>query len=76
VAAKGLKVAVFSIRCREVVRVARKGVVEKRLKVDPWTPLKASSLKLKRERLGDGNTETQSARTEGRESWVGVAATI
>jgi len=53
-------VAVFSRGCRDVVRVAGKGVVEKRLKVDPSTPLRARSLKLKGERLGDVNTETRS----------------
>jgi hypothetical protein len=40
---------------------------EKQLKVDPSTTLRASSLKLKRERFGELNAETQSAqRVRGR----------
>jgi len=63
----GLKVADFSVICRELARVAAKGLREAELKVDPSTTLpsrlrvnRARSLKLNGERFGELNAETQS----------------
>jgi hypothetical protein len=46
----GFEVAGFSMICRWLVIVAGKGLREETLKVDPSTPLRAGSLKLKGEK--------------------------
>jgi hypothetical protein len=80
VANAGLKVADFSVICRNLARVAAKGLRETELKADPSTTLRARSLKLSGERFGELNAETQSTqRSEtgtGLEIEVGLAGTM
>ncbi len=77
----------FAVICRELARVAAKGLRETELKVDPSTTLpsrlrvnRARSLKWNGERFGELNAETQSTqRSEtgtGLEIEAGLAANI
>ena len=67
---KGFKSCVLEVRILKKlearfseVRILR-DLGEKQLKVDPSTALRARRLKLKRERFGELNTETQRSETE------------